>query len=118
MRCRLSHTNNTIILAQTKDTFAPHDTFIRRHIGPYNEPDTQKMLKVIGGCPALLYNSKLRAHSFLRPITGEESMASLINKTVPASIRLKDPMPLPDGKGEAEQLALFKEMMDKNDVFR
>ena len=55
--------------------------FIKRHIGP-NATDTNKMLEVIGA----------------------PSLEVLIEKTIPASIRLKKPMNIPTGLSEFELL--------------
>ncbi len=67
--------------------------FIKRHIGP-NETDTQKMLTAIG----------------------VKSLDELIDKTVPSSIRLKQPMDIPEGLSEFEMLQSLKTIGAKNIV--
>lgn len=65
--------------------------FIQRHIGP-NASATKEMLQTIG----------------------VESLDALIEKTVPASIRLKKDMQIEDGISEFELLQSLKEIGDKN----
>lgn len=65
--------------------------FIQRHIGP-NASETNKMLAVIGA----------------------PSLDVLIEKTIPASIRLKKPMNIPAGLSEFELLSSLKEIGAKN----
>ncbi len=65
--------------------------FIQRHIGP-NASETSKMLALIGA----------------------SSLESLIEKTVPASIRLTKPMNIPTGLSEFELLESLKEIGSKN----
>ena len=65
--------------------------FIQRHIGP-NATDTNKMLSVIGA----------------------PSLEVLIEKTIPASIRLKKPMNIPAGLTEFELLESLKTIGSKN----
>ncbi|HMK04017.1 MAG TPA: aminomethyl-transferring glycine dehydrogenase [Ferruginibacter sp.] len=69
--------------------------FTGRHIGP-NEEESNEMLKTIG----------------------VESLDELINKTVPASIRLKKPLKLPVAQTEFEYLAELKKIAAKNKVFK
>ncbi len=69
--------------------------FIPRHIGP-NETDTAAMLKEIG----------------------EESMESLINKVIPASIRLQNPLETGDPMSEQEYLQHIKEVSLKNKIYK
>ena len=69
--------------------------FSRRHIGP-NEADTQMMLKAVGAT----------------------SMEDLISRTVPDSIRIKEPLQLPAAQGEMEYLNELKKIAAKNKVFR
>ncbi|MCQ2271691.1 MAG: aminomethyl-transferring glycine dehydrogenase [Bacteroidales bacterium] len=71
------------------------DEFIRRHNGP-SEAETAKMLATIG----------------------VKSMDELIEKTVPAAIRLKEPLALPDGLSEYEYLNEVNRLMAKNKVYR
>ena len=68
--------------------------FIPRHIGP-NEADTKAMLKTIG----------------------EASLSALIDKTVPAGIRMSKPLNIPAAMSEHEYLKHIKEVSLKNKVF-
>lgn len=70
-------------------------TFSQRHIGP-NESDQQKMLNAIG----------------------VSSISELIDKTVPAHIRLKKELDLPMAQSESEYLTELAEKASKNKVFR
>ena len=67
--------------------------FIQRHIGP-NEADTTTMLAAIG----------------------VKSLEELIEKTVPASIRLTKPMNIPEGLTEFEMLQSLQAIGSKNIV--
>jgi glycine dehydrogenase len=69
------------------------DEFINRHIGP-TPADIGAMLGAIGA----------------------QSLDALIAQTVPASIRLPAPLPLPDCRPEAEALAALKAIAGKNRV--
>ncbi len=69
--------------------------FQRRHIGP-NEADTASMLSVIG----------------------VKSMEELVDKTVPASIRLGNNLDLPAAISEFEYLQELKKVAAKNKLFR
>lgn len=71
------------------------DEFIRRHNGP-SEEEAAKMLATIG----------------------VKSMDELIEKTVPAAIRLKEPLALPDGLTEYEYLNEVNKLLSKNKVYR
>jgi glycine dehydrogenase len=73
----------------------PSDTFIHRHVGPSPE-DVQEMLQTIGA----------------------ESLAQLIDQTVPASIRLTRPLNLGEPRGEHELLLELKAIASRNKVFR
>ena len=68
--------------------------FIPRHIGP-NEQDTRQMLRTIG----------------------ESSVSSLVDKTVPAGIRMDHTLNLPEAMGEHEYLEHVKEVSLKNKVY-
>jgi len=73
----------------------PSDTFVRRHIGP--DPDqSQAMLDAIG----------------------VDSLDELIEQTVPASIRLREPLKLTGPRGESEVLAELKAIASRNRVNR
>ncbi|MEO6948571.1 MAG: aminomethyl-transferring glycine dehydrogenase [Ginsengibacter sp.] len=69
--------------------------FANRHIGP-NEEETKEMLNIIG----------------------LESMAELINKTVPADIRLKDKLDIAAPMSEFEYLAELRKIANKNKIYK
>lgn len=69
--------------------------FRTRHIGP-SEKDTSDMLAVIG----------------------EPSLASLVDKTVPPNIRMKEKLPLPIAMSEAEYLGHINEVGKYNRLYR
>ncbi|RTL60158.1 MAG: glycine dehydrogenase (aminomethyl-transferring) [Sphingobacteriales bacterium] len=69
--------------------------FRQRHIGP-NEHDAQQMLKTIG----------------------EPSLTSLIDKTVPNSIRMQHQLEVPAAMNEHEYLQHIKEVSFKNKVYK
>ncbi len=71
------------------------EEFIHRHIGP-DEQDTKEMLKTIG----------------------VDSLDELINRTVPAAIRMDHKLRIPAGVSEAEYLEQLKETSLKNKVFK
>jgi glycine dehydrogenase len=71
------------------------DYFQSRHIGP-NASDTEKMLETIGVA----------------------SLDQLIAETIPANIRLKQPMNLPPALGEQEMLMELRKIASKNKVFK
>ena len=75
--------------------FAHPDRFENRHIGP-NEAETDKMLKAIG-C---------------------DSLDSLIQETIPDSIRLGKSLDLPEAMSEYEYLNHLKQLASENKVFR
>jgi glycine dehydrogenase len=69
--------------------------FIRRHIGP-TESETRQMLKAIG----------------------ENSLEALIDKTVPAGIRMNGALNIPPSISEYEYLQLIKDISLKNKVYK
>ncbi len=71
------------------------DGFARRHIGP-TPSEIQQMLDVLG----------------------ISSLDDLIDKTVPAAIRISEPLQLPAASSEYVALAELKEIASKNQVFR
>ncbi|TND08786.1 MAG: glycine dehydrogenase [Bacteroidetes bacterium] len=71
------------------------DVFTRRHIGP-SESDVEAMLRIIG----------------------VSSIDELIEQTIPASIRLKKPLQLPEGLTEFEYLKHLHTVGAKNKTFR
>ena len=72
-----------------------HDAFIERHIGP-NPDEVAHMLTVIGQPP----------------------LEAMVDAIVPASIKLADPLALPDPVSETEALAQIRRIADRNQVFR
>jgi glycine dehydrogenase len=74
---------------------APTDTFIHRHIGP-TDADIQEMLATLG----------------------LSSLEELIERVVPADIRLREPLNLGSCRGEASVLAELRALHDRNQVFR
>lgn len=71
------------------------ENFKDRHIAP-NEADTAEMLKTVG----------------------VKSIDELIEQTVPAAIRLKQPLNLPKAKSEVDYLAALKQTASLNKVFK
>jgi glycine dehydrogenase len=80
---------------QQQQTSGALDTFPRRHIGP-SEEEAAAMLRELG----------------------LGSMEELIDRAVPAAIRLKEPLDLPPAKGERQSLAELKAIASRNAVFR
>ncbi|WP_100656544.1 aminomethyl-transferring glycine dehydrogenase [Alteromonas flava] len=85
----MSNTNQT--LAQLEQ---PQD-FVRRHIGP-GQQEIAQMLETIGA----------------------ESLDDLISQTVPAGIRLPEPLNVGVAENEVDALAQLKAVANKNKVFR
>ena len=75
-------------------TAAPLDTFPRRHIGP-DAAECASMLRALGIA----------------------SITDLIDRAVPASIRLKNPLDLPPAKAERQSLEELKQITALNKVF-
>jgi glycine dehydrogenase len=69
--------------------------FIYRHIGPREEEVSQMLNKI-----------------------GVNTLDELIDKTVPAKIRLKSPLNLPEPISEYQYLKEFKKVASKNKIFR
>ena len=86
---------NTTAARRSFAELQQHDAFIERHIGP-DSGDQQGMLSVLG------YASR----------------EALIDAVVPASIRIKTPLELPESRTEADALHAIKEIGAKNQVFR
>jgi glycine dehydrogenase len=76
-------------------SFSPLDTFAPRHIGPRGD-DLAAMLKEVGA----------------------SSVDALIDEAIPASIRLKAPLNLPEAESESTYLGRLKTIARKNKVFR
>jgi glycine dehydrogenase len=79
----------------TSSLLSPSDTFVRRHIGP-SAADVREMLDLLG----------------------YDSLDELIDATVPAAIRLKQPLHIGEPRGEFELLAELKSIASKNKVNR
>ena len=71
------------------------DDFVGRHVGP-DEAETRAMLDTLG----------------------LDSLDQLVDKVIPPSILSPSPLSLPEGRSEAEALALLREIAGKNRVFR
>lgn len=78
-----------------KSTFKKTDSFDSRHIG-VNQQQIQEMLQIIG----------------------VNSLDELINRTVPSTIRLKQPLQLPEAQTESQALARLKAIASQNHVYR
>ncbi len=77
------------------NNFQFHDKFVDRHIGP-NQEEITKMLSVIG----------------------VSSLDELIDKTIPASIRLKNELKIGEPQSEFDFLNNLKSIAEKNQVFK
>src|SRR3984893_8138413 len=71
------------------------DRFVDRHVGPESR-DIEEM----------------------RAVLGVRNLAELIDRTVPAAIRLQKPLDLPPGRSEFGLLREVEEIAAKNQVFR
>ncbi|PSB33567.1 glycine dehydrogenase (aminomethyl-transferring), partial [filamentous cyanobacterium Phorm 46] len=78
-----------------QQNLVPIDGFAARHIGP-TRSEIQQMLDVLG----------------------ISSLDDLIDKTVPAAIRMNQPLQLPAAQSEYAALAELKEIAAKNQIFR
>ena len=72
------------------------NNFASRHNGVSNPAEEQKMLEVIG----------------------VKTMDELIEKAVPTAIRLKEPMPLPEGMSEYQFLNHVRSLAQKNKMYK
>ena len=88
-------TDDYLTDALSDDAFAPTDSFVSRHIGA-SSTEIQQMLTAIG-C---------------------DSLDEMIEKTVPASIRIKQSLQLGEARGEYELLQELKVIASKNQVWR
>jgi glycine dehydrogenase len=77
------------------EIFSHPDSFVRRHIGP-RAPEAVEMLDLLG----------------------LKSLDELVERAVPASIRLGRHLDLPKALTEFEVLAALKQIASKNEVFR
>jgi glycine dehydrogenase len=82
-------------LSLPETALAQADRFVNRHIGP-GKNEIEKMLKVLGF----------------------SSLNELIEKTVPAAIRLDRALQLPEAQSEYAALAQLKAIASKNQIFR
>ncbi|NOH69356.1 aminomethyl-transferring glycine dehydrogenase [Vibrio rotiferianus] len=82
-------------MTELLQSLSTQNEFVARHNGP-NKPDQQKMLEAINAV----------------------SLDALIDETVPAQIRLEQPMSLAEAKSEADMLAAMREFADQNQVKR
>src|SRR5215831_11167602 len=80
---------------QIRESSIDIDSFARRHIGP-NEEEVRAMLRDVGF----------------------ESLAALIDATVPKDIRFKRELSLPEAKSEVEALAELRAIAKKNKLAR
>lgn len=80
---------------KASELFGPHDTFVRRHIGP-SEEEIPAMLDAIGVA----------------------SLDALADETIPAAIRLDRTLEIGPERGEHELLEDFRAMVSKNKVAR
>src|SRR5438874_330627 len=85
----------TTDVAQPPVAAPASDTFVQRHIGP-DENDVRAMLQTLG----------------------LSSLDELVEKTVPASIRLRRPLELGEPRGEMDVLAELRELAGKNRVVK
>jgi glycine dehydrogenase len=82
-------------VSQQPDFLAPTDPFVRRHLGS-NEADVQAMLEALG-C---------------------RSIAELVQRTIPAAIRVQRPLALGPGQEEHEFLASLRALASRNRVHK
>ncbi len=78
------------------DLLQPLDRFETRHIGPTKAADVAVMLNSVDS----------------------PSLDALIDETVPAAIRLREPMCLPQARSESEVLADLRDLADQNKLYR
>lgn len=82
-------------MTELLQSLSTQNEFVARHNGP-NKSDQQKMLDAINVA----------------------NLDALIDETVPAQIRLEQPMTLAEAKSEADMLAAMREFADQNQVKR
>jgi len=51
-------------------------------------------------------------------VVGADSLAQLVEETIPSALRSKTPLELASGKSESEVLGDLRELSKRNDVFR
>lgn len=79
----------------TQELLAPQDSFVRRHLGPGADEQAKMLAKI-----------------------GVGSLDELIDATVPAAIRLRRPLQLPEPRAESDVLAELSALAKKNQIFR
>ncbi|MBM4946932.1 aminomethyl-transferring glycine dehydrogenase [Vibrio parahaemolyticus] len=82
-------------MTELLQSLSTQNEFVARHNGP-NKSDQQKMLEAINAV----------------------SLDSLIDETVPAQIRLEQPLNLAEAKSEADMLTAMRKFADQNQVKR
>ncbi|MFB9215811.1 aminomethyl-transferring glycine dehydrogenase [Vibrio sinaloensis] len=82
-------------MTELLQSLSTQNEFVGRHNGP-NKSDQQKMLEAINAV----------------------SLDALIDETVPAQIRLEQPMTLAEAKSEADMLVAMREFADQNQIKR
>ncbi|EKO3815618.1 aminomethyl-transferring glycine dehydrogenase [Vibrio harveyi] len=82
-------------MTELLQSLSTQNEFVARHNGP-SKSDQQKMLEAINAV----------------------SLDALIDETVPAQIRLEQPMSLAEAKSEADMLAAMRKFADQNQVKR
>ncbi|MDK9756897.1 aminomethyl-transferring glycine dehydrogenase [Vibrio sp. D173a] len=82
-------------MTELLQSLSTQNEFVARHNGP-NKSDQQKMLEAINAV----------------------SLDSLIDETVPAQIRLEQPMSLAEAKSEADMLAAMRKFAEQNQIKR
>ncbi|WP_199479580.1 aminomethyl-transferring glycine dehydrogenase [Vibrio harveyi] len=82
-------------MTELLQSLSTQNEFVARHNGP-NKSDQQKILEAINAV----------------------SLDALIDETVPAQIRLEQPMSLAEAKSEADMLAAMRKFADQNQVKR
>ncbi|TAH45100.1 MAG: glycine dehydrogenase (aminomethyl-transferring) [Betaproteobacteria bacterium] len=87
----MNDTRSLATLAQLEQ----RDDFVGRHVGP-DEAETRAMLNALG----------------------LDSLDQLVDRVIPSSILSPSPLSLPEGRSEAEALAMLREIAGKNRVFR
>ena len=80
---------------ETPPSLSPSEPFARRHLGP-SETDATEMLRTLG----------------------LSTLDELVDRTLPDSIRVEKPIHLPEALSETELLRDFREIAERNQLFR
>ena len=91
----MTKTQSAPVDSSEETPLGPNDTFVRRHIGPDGD-DVREMLQLLG----------------------VDSLAELVEQTVPAAIRLKKPLKIGEPRGEFELLTELRQIAAKNKIYR